>query len=108
MMVDPTVRWGLGHVGAVDWDDLAGEDTDGVLHAARAFGLENGWTYATGAATSRSLASMTRTGPFTKAQRAEVCGIIDDIHSLTEGFDQMPVEIQDAFRVIGQGWLPQI
>ena len=101
MLVDPTVRWGLTHVGAVEWDSLVDDDTDGVLDAASAYGLANGWTYATGPATSRSLGSMTRTTPFTPDQRNEICAIIDDIHALTEGFDQMPTEIQDAFRAIG-------
>lgn len=101
MMVDPTVRWGLSHTGSMDWDNLADDDQDGVLHAAREFGLENGWSYATGPATSRSLASMTRSSAFTAGQHAEVCSIIDDIHALTEGFDQLPVDTQDAFRAIG-------
>jgi len=101
MMVDPTVRWGLTHVGSMDWDNLATDDPDGVLQAAQAFGLTNGWSYATGPATSRSLASMTRSAPFSADQRDEVCTIIDDIHALTEGFDQLPAETQDAFRAIG-------
>ena len=101
VMVDPTVRWGLTHLGAIAWDDLAADDTDGVLHAAREYGLANGWTYATGPATSRSLGSMTRSAPFSDDQRAEVCSIIDDMHALTEGFDHLPTDVQDAFRAIG-------
>ena len=102
MLVDPTVRWGLTHVGRIEWQSLVDEDNDGVLRAAQDFGLANGWTYATGPSTSRSLGSMTRTTPFTPEQQDAVCSIIDDIHALTEGFDQMPPETQEAFRAIGR------
>lgn len=101
MLVDPTVRWGLTHVGSIEWASLADDDPDGVLRAAREFGLENGWTYATGPATSRSLASMARSTPFTDAQYDEIREIIDNIHDLTEGFDQLPAETQSAYRAIG-------
>lgn len=101
MLADPTVHWGLTNIGSIDWDSLSAQDPDGVLRAARAFGLTNGWTYATGPATSRSLASMTRTTPFTAAQRDDIRSIIDDIHAQTEGFDQLPTATQEALRAVG-------
>lgn len=101
MLSDPTVRWGLTNTGSMIWDDLAADDSAGVLLAAREFGLVNGWTYATGPATSRSMASMTRSTPFSAAQCDDIRAIIDEIHRETDGVDQLPVPTQEALRAIG-------
>ena len=98
MMSDPTVHWGLANVGSMDWDRLAAQDPEGVIKAARDYGLANGWTYATGPATSRSLGSMTRSIPFTTADRDVIRAIIDDIHAETEGFDTFPQDLQESLR----------
>lgn len=98
MLSDPTVHWGLSNVGAMDWDQLAGQDPEGIIQAARDHGLTNGWTYATGPATSRSLGSMTNSTPFTTDQRAQICQIIDDIHAETDGFETFPPPVQEALR----------
>lgn len=98
MLSDPTVHWGLANTGSMDWAALESQDPEGVITAARAHGLTNGWTYATGPATSRSLASMTRTTPFSTAQRHEISAIIDDIHTLTDGFETFPPEVQAKLR----------
>ena len=98
MMVDPTVHWGLANVGSVDWHDLISEDVAGVIQAARNHGLNNGWTYATGPATSRSLGSVTSSVPFTTEMRSRCCAIIDEIHVLTDGFDQFPAHLQTGLR----------
>ncbi len=98
MMADPTVHWGLSNIGSIEWDQLTAQDPEGVIKAAREYGLSNGWTYAVGPATSRSLASMTRTTPFTDAQRDEIRTIIDAIHAQTEGFDTFSPDLQDKLR----------
>ena len=101
MLSDPTVHWGLAHVGAMDWDQLADQDPEGIIQAARDHGLHNGWTYATGPATSRSLGSMTRSTPFTPAQHADICTIIDNIHTQTDGFEAFTGDVQEALRNLG-------
>lgn len=98
MLSDPTVHWGLANVGAVDWTDLVDQDSEGVIADARNHGLINGWTYAVGPALSRSLGSMTRSAPFTAAERARCCAIIDEIHNLTDGFDSLPTAQQERLR----------
>jgi len=73
-----------------------------VLTSARAHGLHNGWTYATGPATSRTIAGLTKTGAdFTADQRAEISGIVDDIHALTEGLEGFSAAEQEALRALG-------
>ncbi|MES2432688.1 MAG: autoinducer binding domain-containing protein [Pseudomonadota bacterium] len=97
MLSDPVVHWGLTHIGAVNWADLVDQDPQGVIRAALAHGLHNGWTYAMGPQTSRSIAGVTKTGPdFTAAERAEVAQIVDDLHDLTEGFEGFTPETQSA------------
>lgn len=100
MLSDPTVHWGLANVGSMEWDMLEAQDPEGVIKAARDYGLLNGWTYAVGPATSRSLASMTRTSPFTETQRGEIRAAIDEIHALTEGFDHFPPKLQQRLRTL--------
>ncbi|MBC7479854.1 MAG: autoinducer binding domain-containing protein [Pseudorhodobacter sp.] len=100
MMVDPTVHWGLANTGAIDWSDLVPQDTSGVIAAAQAYGLTNGWTYAVGPATSRSLGSLTSSQPFPPEAHARCCAIIDQIHALTEGFDSLAPDLQDRLRTL--------
>ncbi len=98
MLSDPTVHWGLANVGTMDWDRLVDQDPEGVIKAAHGFGLTNGWTYATGPSTSRSLGSMTCSRPFTDAERDRIRQLIDDIHDLTEDFESFPPSVKDHLR----------
>ncbi len=102
MLSDPVVLWGFTHTGRVLWDSLADQDPDGVLAAARAHGLFNGWTYAVGPATSRTISGFTRSGPaFTDQESADIEAMVDEVHALTEGFDQLDTKTQDAMRALG-------
>ena len=102
MLSDPVVLWGFTHTGRVIWDSLADQDPEGVLVAARAHGLFNGWTYAVGPATSRTISGFTRSGaPFSDAEFAAIEAMVDEVHDLTEGFDQFDAKTQDAMRALG-------
>lgn len=99
MLSDPVVVWGLTHTGRVKWSDLTGGDSEGVIAAAVSFGLTNGWTYATTSANSRTIAGLTRSGrAHTEAEVAEIVAIVDDLHALTAGFDDLPHAVQDKLR----------
>ena len=101
MMQDPVVRRGLMQAGTVLWDDLADEDPAGVISAAAAHGLINGWNYAVGPATSRTLCGFTRSGPaFTAAQMDQGRTIVDSIHALTEGIEHFPPAHLVALRAL--------
>ena len=103
MLSDPVVHWGLSHVGAVNWADLADQDPQGVMRDALAHGLHNGWTYAVGPQTSRTIAGATKTGAdFTPAERAEISQIVDDLHDLTEGFESFSPDTQAALLALTQ------
>lgn len=99
MLSDPVVRWGLTHTGRVIWSTLTGDDPDGVISAAETFGLAHGWTYSTGPANSRTIAGLTRSErEHTAAEIAEIQAIVDDVHRVTDGFDDFPKDVQDKLR----------
>ena len=99
MLSDPVVHWGLTNTGWVEWATLTDRDPQGVIADAVAHGLANGWTYAVGPASSRSIAGLTRAGPaFTVAERTDLAQAVDAIHDLTEGFDSFPADLQDRLR----------
>lgn len=99
MLSDPVVHFGLTQRGRVIWDDLAEQDTEGVLRAAKRFGLHHGWTYATGKPNSKTIAGMTRSDrAMTPAEMAEVEEIVEALHGLTEDFSDWPASEQESAR----------
>lgn len=99
MLSDPVVGWGISNTGWVEWASLVPHDPAGVIADAVAHGLTNGWTYATGPSSSRTIAGLPRSGaPFSAADRAEMSEIVDSIHDLTTGFETFPPAVQEALR----------
>ena len=99
MLSDPVVHWGLTHTGRVEWHTLTDVDPEGVIAAAVSFGLTHGWTYAVGPANSRTIAGLTRSGrAHTAEEVAEIQAIVDDLHAITEGFDDFPKNEHDRLR----------
>jgi len=99
MLSDPVVGWGLGNTGWVEWATLVPYDPAGVIADAAAHGLTNGWTYATGPSSSRTIAGLPRSGAsFSAADRAEMALIVDRLHDLTDGFYTFPAALQDRLR----------
>jgi LuxR family transcriptional regulator len=99
MLFDPVVHWGLTNTGRVVWDTLTDADPEGVIAAAVSFGLTHGWTYAVGPSSSRTIAGLTRSDrAHTIEEVAEIQAIVDDLHAITEGFDDLPKDVQDKLR----------
>lgn len=99
MLSDPVVHWGLTHTGRVVWDTLTDVDPEGVIASAVSFGLTHGWTYGVGPAGSRTIAGLTRSDrAHTAEEVVEIEAIVDDLHAITEGFDDLPKDVQDRLR----------
>ena len=98
MLSDPVVHWGLMNSGWVEWASLTDRDPEGVIADAIAHGLNNGWTYSVGPAASRTIAGLPPSRPFSEVERKQVAGVIDDIHDLTEGFENFAPDLQDRLR----------
>jgi LuxR family transcriptional regulator len=104
MMVDPVVRWAMSDQttgGFARWSDLAADDAAGVVAGAAAHGLHNGLSFAIGPIASRTIGSVTATQPFDPVAITQAESLIQAIHDLTEGLDQMPAEVANALRNIG-------
>lgn len=99
MLSDPVVLWGLTHTGRVEWANLTDADPEGVIAAAISFGLTHGWTCATGPANARTIAGLTRSDrAHTPAEVSEIEAIVDDLHALTDGFDDFSKDVQEKLR----------
>ncbi len=98
---DPVVHWGLTHEGAVDWDALDELDNEGVLSDAKRFGLSNGWTFAVGPASSRTISGHTKSGaPFTADERRTIEALVTRAHDLTDDIDTMALGMVEALRAL--------
>lgn len=84
VMRDPTVAWGFDNVGVIRWQELANEDTAGIIPEASKYGMKFGFTYALERSESRSLTSFTsQISDFTDAQIVDICAIVDRMHDTT-------------------------
>jgi LuxR family transcriptional regulator, quorum-sensing system regulator SdiA len=98
---DPVVHWGLMNEGAIDWDALEAQDTAGVMVDAKRFGLFNGWSYAVGPASSRTISGHTKSGaPFTPEERRKIEALVDEAHDLTNDIDTMDLATVEALRAL--------
>lgn len=101
MLTDPVVHWGLMNSGQVRWDDLAEQDSAGVLSDAKKFGLTNGWTYSVGPASSRTISGHTKSGAdFTDQEVATLKSLVEEAHTITEGIESFSVELMDVLRLL--------
>ncbi len=85
IMRDPTVRWGLENTGAIRWSDLVALDEDGVLDAAKDYGLVYGVTIAIEDGGTRSIGSFgTQAREFLDAEIDDFKASIERMHGLTK------------------------
>ncbi|MES2142985.1 MAG: autoinducer binding domain-containing protein [Pseudomonadota bacterium] len=98
---DPVVHWGLMNEGSVDWDMLEPQDSAGVMADAKRFGLFNGWTFAVGPATSRTISGHTKSGlPFTAEERRKIEALVTKAHDMTNDIDTMDPATVEALRAL--------
>lgn len=101
MLTDPVVRWGLENTGVVFWDDPGLEDPAGVVALARRHGLVNGVTIATGPKASRTISGHTRSqGPFSEAEIARLRCLVETVHEVTEGLNELDSPEMEALRAL--------
>ena len=99
VMRDPTVMWGFDNLGMIGWEKLADSDEDGIMLRARAFGIDNGFTYATEASGRRSISSFACGElSFDVDAVAEIQSIADRISELTQGLASLSPDTRDALR----------
>ena len=99
MLSDPVVHWGLANTGRVIWDSLGDKDPEGVLKAAKGFGLHHGWTLSIGETTDKTIAGMTRSDrAHDPAEMDALEATVREIHEMTADFRTWPAEEQEQAR----------
>lgn len=95
LFFDPTVRWGMTHTGMIDWSQLEGEDSAGVLRQAREHGLVHGIAVSVGDSTTRSMGFFAHpTRQISHDERALAQDVVATLHDLSEGSpDLSPSEL---------------
>ena len=97
VMRDPTVRWGIEHVGTVRWTGLT--DPDGVLDLAAGHGLAHGFTAAHDDGGSRSIGSFTRDGrDFDDSEIAVLSERLHQVHDLTAEAETLLPKTRERLR----------
>ncbi len=99
IVLDPTVHWGMNHVGWVRWSDLEKIDSHGVLERAKDCGIMNGVTISLLANGSRSIASFARSDrDFEAAEIAELETIFSELHDATANVQGLSDDDQLALK----------
>ncbi len=93
VLKDPTVMWGFGNTGVVQWSELAEMDEAGVLKLAKKHGLEHGFTFAIDHDESKSITSFARSDrDFTNTEIDEISGIVQGLHDYTAIIEEISLE----------------
>lgn len=91
LMHDPTVLWCFDNLGVKRWSDMS--DPHGVLAQAAKFDMNYGFSYATNAGDSLSMAGFTRPDrDYTDAEIAEIVALFDTLHAATHNQGSLPPE----------------
>lgn len=99
VMVDPTVKWGFENIGLTRWSALAGDDPEGVLDAAKEFGLTYGFAFALDTNGSRSVTSFARADrEFTDEEMESISSLAQRLHDLTANLDELSPETAAVLR----------
>jgi LuxR family transcriptional regulator len=93
ILSDPTVRWGLEHVGWIRWSELREVDPAGVIDAAAEFGLTFGVSISVADEDTRSLGSFAATKEeISEDVVAELTQRLREVHHLTRKIEHDSAE----------------
>lgn len=99
VMSDPTVAWGFENRGVKDWADLAGNDPNGVLKAAKEHGLTYGITCSIGSEASPSFGSFSRADrAFQPDEVTTLSAAMAQLHTATDNIKVLSPETGAALR----------
>lgn len=94
ILADPALRWGLENQGLMRWSDIPGADTNVVFEKARAFGVNFGFTFATGLPGAPSVFNGAREDRApTDDEIKQACELFDQLHTLTSDLQSLDPEV---------------
>lgn len=104
LLRDPVVAWAYVENGRARWSDLTHLDTAGIFADAAAHGLVHGATIATGALSSRSIASVARPDrDFTDAELEKLTAAVHRLHAGVLGEGALTMNQIEALRLVASG-----
>ena len=101
---DPTLAWGLSHLGTRRWSQIGLPDPFGLLSEAAQYGLVYGMIAAMGPMSSRTIAGAARPDrEFTDYEMEHIYRIVQRMHDLSEPPARLSRPQADALRCIADG-----
>ena len=101
---DPTLAWGLSHLGTRRWSQIGLPDPFGLLSEAAQYGLVYGMIAAMGPMSSRTIAGAARPDrEFTDDEMEHIYRIVQRMHDLSEPPARLSRPQADALRCIADG-----
>lgn len=101
---DPATAWGFSQIGCIRWSDPALPDPFGIFLEAAKFGLNYGFTVATGPIKSRTIASFARADrEYQDNEMGLGETIVRRLHEVTEPPEELTRAQVEALRCIAGG-----
>lgn len=101
---DPTLAWGLSHIGVRRWSEIGLPDPFGILAEAAEYGLVYGMIVSVGPLSSRTIVGATRDDrEFTEQEMEDVFKIVQRMHEVSEPPTKLSKAQIEALRCIAEG-----
>ena len=101
---DPTLAWGLSHIGVRRWSEIGLPDPFGILREASEYGLVFGMIGSVGPLSSRTIMGATREDrEYTDQEMEDIYKIVQRMHEVSEPPTQLSKAQVEALRCIADG-----
>ena len=101
---DPTLAWGLSHLGVKRWTEIGLPDPFGILKEAAEYGLVYGMIGSCGPVSSRTIVGATRADrEYTDEEMDRIYKIVQRMHDLSEPPTRLSKAQVEALRCIADG-----
>lgn len=101
---DPTLAWGLSHVGVRRWSEIGLPDPFGILREAAEYGLVYGMIGSVGPLSSRTIMGAARDDrDFTDQEMEDIYDIVHRMHDVSEPRAKLSKAQVEALKCIADG-----
>ncbi|MBF9028821.1 LuxR family transcriptional regulator [Rhodobacterales bacterium HKCCE3408] len=101
---DPTLAWGLSHIGVRRWSEIGLPDPFGILREAAEYGLVYGMIGSVGPLSSRTIVGATRDDrEYTEEEMEDIYKIVREMHDVSVPPMKLSKAQVEALRCIADG-----
>lgn len=101
---DPTLAWGLSHIGVRRWSEIGLPDPFGILREAAEYGLVYGMIGSVGPLSSRTIVGATREDrEYTEGEMEDIYKIVQRMHDVSVPPTKLSKAQVEALRCIADG-----